>query len=55
MKYCCNPINYGYRYQFNRQPDGRVTASREGADPSLVYFRGEISAVPLHDRWVSLQ
>lgn len=46
MKYYCNPINYGYRYQFNKQPDGRITASREGADPSLVYFKGKYLLFP---------
>lgn len=46
MKYCCNPVNYGYRYQFNKQLDGRIIASREGADPSLVFFRGKYLLFP---------
>lgn len=46
MKYYCNPINYGYKYQFNKQPDGRVTASREGADPSMIQFRGRYYIFP---------
>lgn len=46
MNYYCNPINYSYLYQFNRQPDGRITASREGADPSLVFFRGRYLLFP---------
>lgn len=46
MKYYCNPINYGYKYQFNKQPDGRVTASREGADPSMIRFKGRYYIFP---------
>lgn len=46
MKYYCNPINYGYKYQFNKQPDGRVTASREGADPSMIRFQGRYYIFP---------
>lgn len=46
MKYYCNPINYGYKYQFNKQPDGRITASREGADPSMIRFRGRYYIFP---------
>lgn len=46
MGYICNPINYGYKYQFNKQPDGRITASREGADPSLVLFKGRYYIFP---------
>ena len=33
MKYYCNPINFNYKYQFNKQQDGTVLASREAADP----------------------
>lgn len=46
MDYFCNPINYGYKYQFNKQPDGRITASREGADPSMVRFKGKYYIFP---------
>ena len=46
MNYICNPINYGYKYQFNKQPDGRITASREGADPSMVWFKGKYLIFP---------
>ena len=35
MNIYCNPINFGYRYQFNGTPEGGVTASREAADPSM--------------------
>ena len=42
MKYCCNPINVTYRYQFNADPrqGGRLQICREAADPSLIRFRG---------------
>lgn len=46
MKYYCNPINYNYKYQFNRQPDGRITVSREGADPSMICFKGKYLIFP---------
>lgn len=46
MKYYCNPINYGYKYQFNKQPDGRIAASREGADPSMIRFQGRYYIFP---------
>lgn len=46
MGYICNPINYGYKYQFNKQPDGRITVSREGADPSMVLFKGRYYIFP---------
>ena len=46
MKYCCNPINFEYMYQFNKQPDGRITASRESADPSMILFRGRYYIYP---------
>ncbi len=32
MKIYCNPLNFGYKYQFNKQNDGSVVASREAAD-----------------------
>lgn len=40
MRYYCNPVNFGYKYQFNRQQDGSITASREAADPSMILFKG---------------
>ncbi len=46
MNYYCNPVNYGYKYQLNAQKDGSVLASREGADPSLVYFKGKYLLFP---------
>ncbi|MDE7352551.1 MAG: family 43 glycosylhydrolase [Acetatifactor sp.] len=46
MRYICNPINFGYKYQFNRQPDGEVTASREAADPSMILFQGKYFIYP---------
>lgn len=46
MKYFCNPINFGYKYQFNKQPDGNITASREAADPSMVLFQGRYYIFP---------
>ena len=32
MNIYCNPINFGYRYQFNGTQKDGVTASREAAD-----------------------
>lgn len=46
MNIYCNPINFGYRYQFNGTPEGGVTASREAADPSMVYFKGTYYIFP---------
>ncbi len=46
MKYYCNPVNYNYKYQFNRQEDGTIVASREGADPSMVCFHGKYLIFP---------
>ena len=42
MKYCCNPININYRYQFNADPrlHGRLQICREAADPSMILFGG---------------
>lgn len=41
-KYFCNPLNVSYRYQFVRDPmNNRITAAREAADPSLIYFKGK--------------
>ena len=42
MKYCCNPVNVSYRYQFNADPrlHGRLQICREAADPSMICFRG---------------
>ena len=46
MNIYCNPINFGYRYQFNGTPEGGVTASREAADPSMIYFKGTYYIFP---------
>ena len=46
MKYFCNPVNYNYKYQFNKQRGGCITASREGADPSMVCFKGSYLIFP---------
>lgn len=35
----CNPLDLGYRYQHMNE-GGRVSAGREGADPTLVLFKG---------------
>lgn len=35
----CNPLDLGYRYQHFKE-DGRRCADREGADPTLVLFKG---------------
>jgi len=56
MKYFCNPINYEYKYQFNKKTSGFMemlagqrpaepqeetfTVSRESADPSMIMFKG---------------
>lgn len=46
MKYYCNPVNFGYKYQFNKQQDGSITASREAADPSMILFKGRYYIYP---------
>ena len=33
MKIYCNPLNFGYKYQFNKQNDGSVVASRRRRTP----------------------
>ena len=40
MKYYCNPVNFEYQYQFNKQSEGEITVSREAADPSMISFKG---------------
>jgi hypothetical protein len=45
MKYYCNPVNLTYKYQFFSKEDG-VYASREAADPSLVFFKGKYYLFP---------
>ncbi len=42
----CNPINISYHYQFIPQPNGDLVAAREGADPSLVRFKGRYFLFP---------
>lgn len=39
MKTYCNPLDLGYRYQHMNE-GGRRTGFREGADPTLVHFKG---------------
>ena len=36
----CNPLDLGYRYQHMKEGP-RTTGFREGADPTLVYFKGK--------------
>ena len=36
----CNPLDLGYRYQHMKE-GARVAGFREGADPTLVYFKGK--------------
>ena len=47
MNYYCNPMNYSYKYQFNKRDDGMACVSREGADPSLICFKGRYYLFPL--------
>lgn len=46
MKHYCNPINIGYKYQFNKKLDGGISASRESADPSMIMFKGRYYIFP---------
>lgn len=40
-KYFCNPLNIPYKYQFNKDPrKERISICREGADPSIIFFKG---------------
>ena len=39
MKNYCNPLDLGYRYQHMKEGE-RIAGFREGADPTLVYFKG---------------
>ena len=36
----CNPLDLGYRYQHMKEGE-RIAGFREGADPTLVYFKGK--------------
>ena len=36
----CNPLDLGYRYQHIKEGE-RAAGFREGADPTLVYFKGK--------------
>ena len=36
----CNPLDLGYRYQHLKEGE-RIAGFREGADPTLVYFKGK--------------
>lgn len=45
MKYICNPTNMEYKYQFIEQ-GGKVTVSREAADPSMILFKGKYYIFP---------
>ena len=40
MKTYCNPLDLGYRYQHMKE-GARSAGFREGADPTLVYFKGK--------------
>lgn len=40
MKTYCNPLDLGYRYQHMKEGP-RVVGFREGADPTLVYFKNK--------------
>ena len=37
----CNPLDLGYRYQHTKEGDANKAGYREGADPTLVYFKGK--------------
>lgn len=42
MDYYCNPVNVPYRYQFNKAVyNDTIEVSREGADPSIIQFKGK--------------
>ena len=45
-KYYCNPLNFSYKYQFNKQSDGKIKVSREAADPSMIMFRDRYYIFP---------
>ena len=40
MKTYCNPLDLGYRYQHMKEGE-RIAGFREGADPTLVYFKNK--------------
>lgn len=40
METYCNPLDLGYRYQHMKEGE-RIAGFREGADPTLVYFKGK--------------
>ena len=40
MKYFCNPLNFEYKYQFNKGQGDIISVSREAADPSMILFKG---------------
>ena len=40
VKTYCNPLDLGYRYQHMKEGE-RAAGFREGADPTLVYFKGK--------------
>ena len=40
MRTYCNPLDLGYRYQHMKEGE-RIAGFREGADPTLVYFKGK--------------
>ena len=46
INYYCNPINFSYKYQFNKKQDGSVAASREAADPSMIMFKNRYFIFP---------
>lgn len=46
MNYYCNPINMEYKYQFYKRSGGKLSVSREAADPSLICFKGRYYLFP---------
>lgn len=46
MTYYCNPLNFSYKYQFNKREDGKLIASRESADPSMILYKGTYYIFP---------
>lgn len=50
-KYYCNPLNLPYKYNFQKSNmpglgQGKLTVFREGADPTLEYFKGRYYLFP---------
>lgn len=45
-KVICNPVNISYKYQFNEVQGKGWSLNREGADPSLITFKGRYYLFP---------